>query len=249
MQIERRSKNAYLTWQFLLRMAGAIFFGPIFIFGAYHSFTLASDIALIPIIATLLLLVSLLGIPAAVYSMRIGHRHSEQLLRVRAESISIPFNRRPDEILVVSLLALLPELYLWISIADERTRIFLWFLIGFCLLLACIALWNLFTPRASLIIDQEGFQLPDLLHGRIVWNELEEMAPVGDRLGLAFRTKPEVSLKKRPWFRTSARWARSDDRVLLLPMPLRYLSLSSLSSTVQSRTRLKVVVPGVAAKD
>jgi len=67
---------------------------------------------------------------------------------------------------------------------------------------------------------------------------MEAMIPASGRLALAFKKHPDIVLKKRAWYNSTARWA-GDDRILLIYPPLRYLSLKSFVSVVRDKTGLK----------
>ncbi|WP_374312918.1 hypothetical protein [Dongia sp.] len=236
-KLDRESKLP--TWQFALRMAGALFFGGIIIFAAFHSFVETTGSVLLSAAATLLLSLGILGIPFAIYSIRFGHRDSDKLLLSGATGMSIPFNRRPDAILTISFLAVVPELIIWTNTdLDQAGLIFLWCLVGLCLSLVGMAFWSWLAARSPLLIDRDGLQMPDLWSGTLLWRDIEAVFAAGDRIALACRKRPDIALKKRAWYNETARWA-TDEQLLLIRPPLRYLSLQSFVSLLRDKAGLK----------
>jgi hypothetical protein len=240
MIVERRLLRRYPIGLLLSGTLGTFLLVSIIAMGVHRSFELTESGNLFPIVGLTFLLVSPAGFILALHLMRTGHNESEEWLKTCGEVVEIPFNRRPDMALLIMLLALLPEILLWISLADEKGRYFPGFILGLIVFFACIALWSAVTPRAPMIFDREGLQFAEFWRGKLLWRDLEASIPAGRFVVLVLHRPLEVTLTKRPWYKDSARWSKNGE-ALLLPLPLRYLSWPSLQRAIRERTKLKPV--------
>lgn len=251
MIVERRLRKNYpigFLGILLLAALGVILLAIMIAIGVYRSFELTESGSPFPIVGLVFLLISLGGFIMALRLIRTGQDENAGRLRNLEEVIEIPFNRRPDIALLVTLLAILPELLLWIALVEGKDQYFPGFLFALIAFLASIALWSALTPRAPMIFDREGLQFAELWRGKLLWRDLEASFPAAGFLALVLNTPGEVIVRKRPWYKDSARWTKNGDALLLPPL-LRYLTFQSLQQAIRDRTKLKPISAGAVQRN
>ncbi|MBL8709236.1 MAG: hypothetical protein JNL25_08590 [Rhodospirillaceae bacterium] len=248
MIVERRLHRSYPIGFLCLAALGVIFLAIMIAMGVYRSFELTESGSPFPIVGLVFLLISPGGFIIALQLIRTGHNENAERLSTFEGVIEIPFNRRPDIALLAMLLAFLPEILLWMTLVDGKARYFPGFLFGCIAFLASTALWSALTPRAPMIFDREGLQFAEFWRGKLLWQDLEASVPAEHFLILVLKTSGEVILRKRPWYKGNARWSKNGE-ALILPLPLRYLSLPSLQRAIRERTNLKPVSAGAVQRN